>query len=98
MFGAVLFTFGTMLWLPIVIYVPALAFNQGNNRIIWNQFKTNIRLFAIFICSHRGERPLNHAYSLCRVYFLHLRRRAESCSMDGLHSVRYIIELWVLLV
>ncbi|XP_031626477.1 sodium-coupled monocarboxylate transporter 1 [Contarinia nasturtii] len=28
MFGAVLFTFGTMMWLPIVIYVPALAFNQ----------------------------------------------------------------------
>ncbi|XP_030373601.1 sodium-coupled monocarboxylate transporter 1 isoform X2 [Scaptodrosophila lebanonensis] len=26
--GSILFTFGTLIWLPIVIYVPALAFNQ----------------------------------------------------------------------
>ncbi|XP_037040754.1 sodium-coupled monocarboxylate transporter 1 [Bradysia coprophila] len=28
LFGSIMFTFGTMAWLPIVIYVPALAFNQ----------------------------------------------------------------------
>lgn len=28
LFGSILFTFGTIFWLPIVIYVPALAFNQ----------------------------------------------------------------------
>lgn len=27
--GSVMFVVGTMAWLPIVIYVPALAFNQG---------------------------------------------------------------------
>ncbi|XP_065364979.1 sodium-coupled monocarboxylate transporter 1 [Calliphora vicina] len=29
LFGSILFICGTMLWLPIVIYVPALAFNQA---------------------------------------------------------------------
>ncbi|XP_037935226.1 sodium-coupled monocarboxylate transporter 1-like isoform X1 [Teleopsis dalmanni] len=29
LFGSVLFIFGSLLWLPIVIYVPALAFNQA---------------------------------------------------------------------
>ncbi|XP_052890854.1 sodium-coupled monocarboxylate transporter 1-like [Anopheles moucheti] len=28
LFGAILFTLGCLLWMPIVIYVPALAFNQ----------------------------------------------------------------------
>ncbi|XP_046812060.1 sodium-coupled monocarboxylate transporter 1-like [Lucilia cuprina] len=26
--GSILFSIGTLIWLPIVIYVPALAFNQ----------------------------------------------------------------------
>lgn len=53
-----------MMWLPIVIYVPALAFNQGllakNN--IFSQFKTNIRSFVTmiscysFFTSHRFVR------------------------------------------
>lgn len=29
LFGSILFTFGSLMWLPIVIYVPALAFNQA---------------------------------------------------------------------
>ncbi|XP_055857001.1 sodium-coupled monocarboxylate transporter 1 [Episyrphus balteatus] len=29
LFGSVLFTVGSLMWLPIVIYVPALAFNQA---------------------------------------------------------------------
>lgn len=29
LFGSILFTCGSLMWLPIVIYVPALAFNQA---------------------------------------------------------------------
>lgn len=55
LFGAVLFTFGTMLWLPIVIYVPALAFNQGNrSQTIWNPFKTNIISFHSILLTVTG--------------------------------------------
>ena len=28
LFGSLMFTIATILWMPIVIYVPALAFNQ----------------------------------------------------------------------
>nr|CAI5832748.1 unnamed protein product [Callosobruchus analis] len=44
LFGSVLFTIGMIGWLPLVIYVPALAFNQGNGSIAgW--FSESIYLF-----------------------------------------------------
>uniref|UniRef100_A0A1I8Q8H6 Sodium-coupled monocarboxylate transporter 1 n=1 Tax=Stomoxys calcitrans TaxID=35570 RepID=A0A1I8Q8H6_STOCA len=42
LFGSVLFICGTMLWLPIVIYVPALAFNQATG--------ANIHLVTPMVC------------------------------------------------
>uniref|UniRef100_A0A336MMN9 CSON003951 protein n=1 Tax=Culicoides sonorensis TaxID=179676 RepID=A0A336MMN9_CULSO len=36
LFGSVLFVVNTMLWLPIVCYVPALSFNQGGIKaVVW---------------------------------------------------------------
>ncbi|XP_062555214.1 sodium-coupled monocarboxylate transporter 1 [Armigeres subalbatus] len=42
LFGSVLFTFATMAWLPIVIYVPALAFNQVTG--------VNVHLITPLVC------------------------------------------------
>ncbi|XP_061386446.1 sodium-coupled monocarboxylate transporter 1 [Musca vetustissima] len=42
LFGSILFICGTMLWLPIVIYVPALAFNQATG--------ANIHLVTPMVC------------------------------------------------
>ncbi|XP_067637381.1 sodium-coupled monocarboxylate transporter 1-like [Eurosta solidaginis] len=42
LFGSVLFMFGSLLWLPIVIYVPALAFNQATG--------INIHLVTPIVC------------------------------------------------
>lgn len=42
LFGSILFTFGTMVWLPIVIYVPALAFNQVTG--------VNVHLITPLVC------------------------------------------------
>lgn len=40
--GSVLFTIGIMTWLPIVIYVPALAFNQVTG--------VNVHIITPFVC------------------------------------------------
>lgn len=42
LFGSVLFTIATMAWLPIVIYVPALAFNQVTG--------VNVHLITPLVC------------------------------------------------
>ncbi|XP_029732697.1 sodium-coupled monocarboxylate transporter 1-like [Aedes albopictus] len=42
LFGSILFTFATMAWLPIVIYVPALAFNQVTG--------VNVHLITPLVC------------------------------------------------
>uniref|UniRef100_A0A1B0CA85 Sodium/solute symporter n=2 Tax=Lutzomyia longipalpis TaxID=7200 RepID=A0A1B0CA85_LUTLO len=42
MLGSVMFIFGTMAWLPIVIYVPALAFNQVTG--------INVHLITPLVC------------------------------------------------
>ncbi|CAD7087198.1 unnamed protein product [Hermetia illucens] len=42
LFGSILFTLGTLVWLPIVIYVPALAFNQVTG--------VNVHLITPIVC------------------------------------------------
>ncbi|XP_035919646.1 sodium-coupled monocarboxylate transporter 1 [Anopheles stephensi] len=42
LFGSILFTLATMAWLPIVIYVPALAFNQVTG--------INVHLITPIVC------------------------------------------------
>ncbi|XP_058447628.1 sodium-coupled monocarboxylate transporter 1-like [Malaya genurostris] len=42
LFGSILFTLATMAWLPIVIYVPALAFNQVTG--------INVHLITPLVC------------------------------------------------
>ncbi|XP_055375801.1 sodium-coupled monocarboxylate transporter 1 isoform X2 [Condylostylus longicornis] len=42
LFGSVLFALGSMTWLPIVIYVPALAFNQATG--------INVHLVTPIVC------------------------------------------------
>ncbi|XP_046614601.1 sodium-coupled monocarboxylate transporter 1-like [Neodiprion virginianus] len=42
LFGSVLFTIGIITWLPIVIYVPALAFNQVTG--------INVHVITPFVC------------------------------------------------
>lgn len=42
LFGSIMFAFGSMTWLPIVIYVPALAFNQATG--------INVHLITPIVC------------------------------------------------
>lgn len=62
------------MWLPIVIYVPALAFNQGKITV-WVRVRFIPFEYNSDNCSYWSQRALNYPNRMHCLYFLHSRGR-----------------------
>mgnify|MGYP005983842607 FL=1 len=75
-FASFLYALGVFLYLPIVVYIPALAFSAG-------KFSNLVIAKVLFrFSSYWSQCTFDHSSRLQCVYILHHNRRFKSGSMD----------------
>lgn len=81
--ASTIFVLKTFLYVPIVVYIPALAFNQGT-------IKASC-YYSIIIIYHynsfRNKYTSHNTNSLFNLCFLHNNWRIKRCSMDRYFTV-----------